>query len=883
MATVVGAVPGVASASESRGHGDRPEDKHVLLISVDGLHASDLSTFIVQHRRSTLAALSGAGTTYTNTATGTNSDSFPGLLAQVTGGTEKSTGVYYDDSYDRTLFPPPAQQPAGYVPCSGPAGTEALLAENLDVGAPSTANHQTGTRPILAATIDPLQLPQQLVGGHCTPVYPNKFLRTNTIFSVASAAGLLTAWSDKHPAYQLVNGHGTPNAVKDLFTPEINADVIPSTLTDTRGAKLTFPHPELAITGFVSNTEAYDQIKVDAILNEIDGKSSQGRAGAGTPALYGMNFQTVSVGQKLVDSTQKGNSSYVPGGYAPGSTSTAPVFTPQLAGALAWVDGALGQIVAELKAKGQWDTTKLIVSAKHGQTPMDPTKLSKPGDTVSSTLEGAGIKVAQVTTDDVAFVWLADQSKTADAVTLLTSEPGKAKASVDTVLSGAPLAARFADPSTDSRAPDLVVTPTYGTIYTSSSKKVTEHGGFGRDDTNVALLVVDGSREGERQRTITSPVTTTQIAPTILDALGLDPNKLDAVRTEKTTALPVEEILSPKVLASAPARASKPDDITLLDGVLYASYQNGVGAQGEPAGPVTDSTIVGFNPATGAVVKTYSLLGRCDGLTADPARHQLLATVNEDLNSSLYTIAPGGTPKKFTYSPSPAAPGGANGGTDAISVGPDATIYLAHSNPDPATGNTPAVYVAQLDNGVAHLTQLFGVKDPATDVVSHHTAPLALSDPDSNRFIPTSAPVLPGTLIQDAQGDSQLIFVKHPHTPSQTLSVLNLFNKTPTATGDANAQPQLDDIVEVTGPGTLYAADQASGKIYTIDTGDMTPGTLIASQPTPKPTEPANDPALSMVDPSTGVVTKLNTTLTSPKGLLFIPAHHDEHDDSSTQ
>ncbi len=184
---------------------------------------------------------------------------------------------------------------------------------------------------------------------------------------------------------------------------------------------------------------------------------------------------------------------------------------------------------------------------------------------------------------------------------------------------------------------------------------------------------------------------------------------------------------------------------------------------------------------------------------------------------------------------------------------------------------------------MAHLTQLFGVNDPATDVVSHHTAPLALSDPDSNRFIPTSAPVLPGTLIQDAQGDSQLILVKHPHTTSQTLSVLNLFNKTPTATGDANAQPQLDDIVEVTGPGTLYAADQGSGKIYTIDTGDITPGTLIASQPTPKPTEPANDPALSMVDPSTGVVTKLNTTLTSPKGLLFIPAHHDEHDDSSTQ
>lgn len=105
------------------------------------------------------------------------------------------------------------------------------------------------------------------------------------------------------------------------------------------------------------------------------------------------------------------------------------------------------------------------------------------------------------------------------------------------------------------------------------------------------------------------------------------------------------------------------------------------------------------------------------------------------------------------------------------------------------TGIVAAPATASKPDDIANLTPLFGVTDQATDVVSHQETPLALSDPDSNRFIPRNAPVLPGTFIQDAQGDSQLIFVNHPHTPAQELSVLNLFNLTPTASGDANAQP----------------------------------------------------------------------------------------------
>src|SRR5262245_17930355 len=87
----------------------------------------------------------------------------------------------------------------------------------------------------------------------------------------------------------------------------------------------------------------------------------------------------------------------------------------------------------------------------------------------------------------------------------------------------------------DPRTPDIIVQPNVGVVYTGSGKKQAEHGGFAHDDTNVMLLV---SNPGFGPRTVTSAVETTQVAPTILRLLGLDPNSLDAVRREGTPVLP---------------------------------------------------------------------------------------------------------------------------------------------------------------------------------------------------------------------------------------------------------------------------------------------------------------------------------------------------------
>jgi hypothetical protein len=90
-------------------------------------------------------------------------------------------------------------------------------------------------------------------------------------------------------------------------------------------------------------------------------------------------------------------------------------------------------------------------------------------------------------------------------------------------------------PNGDPRTPDIIVTPNIGVTYSGSGKKQAEHGGFAHDDTNVIMLLSNPSFSA---RTVTSPVETYQIAPTILAVLGLDPNKLDAVREERTQVLP---------------------------------------------------------------------------------------------------------------------------------------------------------------------------------------------------------------------------------------------------------------------------------------------------------------------------------------------------------
>lgn len=455
--------------------------KQVLLLSIDGLHEVDLANFVASHPSSALARLTQRGTTYRHGGSSKPSDSFPGLLAMVTGGSPAVTGVYYDDSYDRRLSPPG----------SGCAtmGTEVVYDESIDIN-PDALDAGGG--------IDPTKLPLDKSRG-CTPVYPHSFLRVNTVFEVIHSHGLRTAWSDKHPAYDLVRGpSGT--GVTDLFSPEIAAN----------GS---------IATSDATHAEAYDDVKVRAILNEIDGKDHGGTQTVGVPAILGMNFQAVSVGQKTA-----------------GYTDAAGNPTPALADALAHTDASIGKMVLELQQQGLLDNTLIIVTAKHGQSPIDPAqrrivdKKLVP-DAVNSVQSGL---VAQATEDDIALLWLTDQSKTRAAVSALMAN--RSAAAIQYVLAGAPLAAVFGDPRQDSRTPDIIVQPNVGVIYTKlTATKLAEHGGFSSPDTRVPIVLAG---PGIRHYVIDDEVSTRQIAPTILTSLGLNPFSLDAVQLEGTRVLP---------------------------------------------------------------------------------------------------------------------------------------------------------------------------------------------------------------------------------------------------------------------------------------------------------------------------------------------------------
>ena len=505
---------------------------HVLLISIDGLHAVDLSNYITANPNSTLATLAKNGVRYPNALTTAPSDSFPGLLAPTTGGTSRSTGVFYDDSYDRLLFAPGSN-------CSSLPGTEVVYAENLDKSLADATGGGTLGDPL--SQIDPTQLPLTLAGGKCVPVYPHQFIKVNTIFEVIRTHGGRTAWADKHPAYEILNGPSGAG-VDDLYTPEVNSND-PITGQDTT-------------TGFCS-IQRNDVLKVQAVLNEIAGLDSTGKHSVGVPTIFGMNFQAVSVGQKLARANAADQFVNTPGSLPPLYPVALLVLPPpnglncndtvNLIGGYAnasgsqlhtglkygldFVDTELGFMIAALKHAGLDTGTLVIIEAKHGQSPINHALRQAVSDHPYSLTPG----VAQVTTDDVALIWLSPQFQQTDYKAAEAYLLSQAKTlGIDTLLNKSALAPLYGNPFGNNRTPDFIAITTPGLIYTSGSK-LAEHGGFTQDDRNVALLV---SNPSIIAATVNDNVETRQIAATILDVLGINPKELEGARTENTKALP---------------------------------------------------------------------------------------------------------------------------------------------------------------------------------------------------------------------------------------------------------------------------------------------------------------------------------------------------------
>jgi hypothetical protein len=554
-----------ASSAVAGGHmNDRNQIKHVLLISVDGMHAVDflncangISTVNGgQPYCPAIAALAKTGINYVSASTSKPSDSFPGLTAIITGGSPALTGIYYDVAFSRNLDGPKVMTgngngPGPCTPGAAPTGFTTEYEEGIDIdqtqvngGAPG-APLTDGT----IASIDPNKLPRDPANG-CAPVYPWQFVRANSIFSVIHQAGGVTAWSDKHPAYSSVASGIGPAALDDFYAPEINSNVIglPGVTTPT-GISCSSVRDSTADlsawTNSFQNIQCYDTLKTDAVLNWIDGKTHLGGGKlTETPNIFGMNFQALSVGQKL---NEKAIS--VQGGYkdAAGTPSDA------LLDEFKFVDASIGTFVNELKKRGLYDSTLIVITAKHGQSPIDPTRYvpqMKSGTSPATLLSNAGfIPFSESTNnptgigpteDDVSLIWLNSPSDTLDAVNILESNADPTSGiALGQIYYGASLSLNYNDPNVDPRTPDIIVTPNVGITYTGSTKKQEEHGGFAHDDTNVILLL---SNPRFSPATVNAAVGTAQVAPTILKALGIDPDALDAVRVEGTGVLPAVQL-----------------------------------------------------------------------------------------------------------------------------------------------------------------------------------------------------------------------------------------------------------------------------------------------------------------------------------------------------
>ena len=326
-------------------------------------------------------------------------------------------------------------------------------------------------------SIDPKKLIRDPYNG-CKPVYPWNFVRTNTIFGVLHEAGRYVAWSDMHPAYSVVAGPGgatKPANIDDYYAPEINSNVIAlpgvktilgldcSTIPDTTA-------DQTAWTNSFTNIQCYDTLKVSAVVNWIYGRDHDNAHNAPVPAVFGMNFQAVSVGQKLVD---KSKSPVLYGGYTDAQGTPTPVMKEEIQ----FVDASIARMINALDARGLRESTLIIITAKHGQSPSQ--------------------------------IWLLPGCSTDDAVSQLQSNASQL--AIDEIFYGHSLTTMFHKPG------------------------LPENGGFAFDDTNVIMLVSHPSISRAKYSTW---VETTQVAPTIIKALGLDPNLLEAVRIEGTPVLP---------------------------------------------------------------------------------------------------------------------------------------------------------------------------------------------------------------------------------------------------------------------------------------------------------------------------------------------------------
>lgn len=294
------------------------------------------------------------------------------------------------------------------------------------------------------------------------------------------------------------------------------------------------------------------------------------------------------------------------------------------------------------------------------------------------------------------------------------------------------------------------------------------------------------------------------------------------------------------LFARQPSGITGPDSLVVDNGFVYIDYQN------TTAKDCTDqntSTVVQYD-MNGKMLKTFTVPGHSDGMRADPSSHLLWVTSCEDGNPKFVTIDPSsGTITPYTF---PKTPHG--GGYDDLSF-LNGMVFIAASNPNlnSAGVNTfPAIDKITLNNGKVDLTPVLMGNATATDLIANAKTTLNEVDPDSMTVDPS------GQLVLVNQAGSELVFLKNPGTPQQTVTRVPV--------GD-----QLDDTVWApSSPGRLLVTDGTIGNTYWIN---AYPGTVY----TQAPDDSGTVGFVGVINMTTGFVRPVVIGFAKATGMLFVP------------
>jgi hypothetical protein len=466
--------------------------RHVVLVSIDGLHEADVTDPRLAAEIPVLRRLARSGVSYADARTTAPSDSFPGTLAYLTGAGPGTTGVYYDETYDRTLTAPGAAADA-------PRGSVVDLTEDLDRD-PTLLD---GGGDAGAGSIDPAKLPQRCGAAGCAPLWPHDYPFANTLFDVLGAHGMRSLLVEKHPAYAVAFARGA--RYMSFYAPEIAAQVA---IDHGRLIDRSNPHAadvRLAPVGDVEATaEAYDERKLQAVLGALAGRGPDG-----VPTLVVLNLQSVNFAQKA----------------AAGGTAADGLPSPRLRRALRYADGAVGRIAALLAARGSAADTLLVVFAKHGQAPR---RGRRPvGDLASAAPRRHRRRPSHQRRHRNALA-RGPQQRRARRAGSRAARPGRSRRARSVVGRGA--ARARARPRAGAAA----------------RRRLRREPGEGDQARRARRVLPRRSRRAvdrleqpsRRRRSVAVPVETRQIAPTVLAALGLHARELSGVRAEGTRPLP---------------------------------------------------------------------------------------------------------------------------------------------------------------------------------------------------------------------------------------------------------------------------------------------------------------------------------------------------------